>query len=90
MTGFLSSSTSANIFTGATFALLCVCLLVSIVPSPFYTRLHGLLWGHHSWDDNESDDPSDAEAHHHDEKGVAATDDINHEIHYKAPSIPSP
>lgn len=43
VTGFLSSSTSAQIFTGATFSVLFTCLFVSILPSPFFSRLHKIL-----------------------------------------------
>ncbi|KAG2062746.1 hypothetical protein BDR04DRAFT_1164700, partial [Suillus decipiens] len=45
VTGFLSSSTLAQIFTGATFTLLFACLFVSILPSPFFSRLHKKLLG---------------------------------------------
>ncbi|OAX34178.1 hypothetical protein K503DRAFT_774838 [Rhizopogon vinicolor AM-OR11-026] len=87
VTGFLSSSTSAKIFTGGTFALLFACLFASILPSPFYTRLYGLLWGKRNCDDNDSDDESDGEIHH--EKGAGATVTVTtHEIHLKASSDP--
>jgi len=89
VTGFISTSTSAKIFTGGTFALLVACLFTSIIPSPFYTRLYGLLWGKHDWDDNDSDDASDAELHHHGGKGARATGVI-HDILCKACSTPSP
>ncbi|KAG2753608.1 hypothetical protein P692DRAFT_201862083 [Suillus brevipes Sb2] len=44
VTGFLSSSKSAQIFTGATFALLAAYLVASIIPSPVYPRLHNFLY----------------------------------------------
>ncbi|KAG0701823.1 hypothetical protein DFH29DRAFT_541382 [Suillus ampliporus] len=78
VTGFLSSSTSAQIFTGATFALLFACLFASIIPSPFYTRLYGLLWGKRDWEADDNEDESDMELH---EKGAAL-----HEVHYQASS----
>jgi hypothetical protein len=63
VTGFLSSSTSAQIFTGATFALLFACLFVSILPSPVYSRLHKMLWGTTDYvnDDDDDDDNSESD-----------------------------
>jgi hypothetical protein len=55
VTGFLSSSYSAQVFTGATFALLFACLFVSILPSPFFSRLHKIFWGK-TGEVNEDDD----------------------------------
>ncbi|KAG2346347.1 hypothetical protein BDR05DRAFT_959190 [Suillus weaverae] len=59
VTGFLSSSTSAQVFTGATFALLVMCMLASIIPSPFYSRLHKMLWGTDNDHDHDEDDEDD-------------------------------
>lgn len=56
VTGFLSSSTSAQVFTGATFALLFACLFISILPSPFYSRLFKVLYGTAVYDDDEDDE----------------------------------
>ncbi|KAG2753633.1 hypothetical protein P692DRAFT_20828591 [Suillus brevipes Sb2] len=61
VTGFLSSSTSARMFTGATFALLFVCLFASILPSPFYSRLYKMLWGITNYVDDDDDDGDDDE-----------------------------
>jgi hypothetical protein len=64
VTGFLSSSISAKIFTGATFALLFACLFVSILPSPVYSRLYRMLWRTTDYvddDDGGDDDESDKE-----------------------------
>ncbi|KAG1720118.1 uncharacterized protein EDB91DRAFT_357161 [Suillus paluster] len=63
VTGFLSSSTSAQIFTGATFALLFACLFASILPSPFYSRLYGFLWGKRNSEPDDSEDELDGELH---------------------------
>ncbi|KAG1724692.1 uncharacterized protein EDB91DRAFT_121818 [Suillus paluster] len=63
VTGFLSSSTSAQIFTGATFALLFACLFASILPSPFYSRLYGFLWGKTDSEPDDSEDELDGELH---------------------------
>ncbi|KAG2140248.1 uncharacterized protein EDB93DRAFT_1252882 [Suillus bovinus] len=66
LTGFMSSSTSAQIFTGATFALLVTCLLASILPSPFYSRLYKILW--RITDYVEEDDDDDELEKEHSEK----------------------
>ncbi|KAJ8593446.1 hypothetical protein M405DRAFT_858938 [Rhizopogon salebrosus TDB-379] len=73
ITGFLSSSTSAQGFTGATFALLFACLFISILPSPFYSRLHGFLWGKRDWDDDDSDNDSDVDILHEKGAGTIST-----------------
>ncbi|KAG2739278.1 hypothetical protein P692DRAFT_20220145 [Suillus brevipes Sb2] len=74
VTGFLSSSTSAQIFTGATFALLFACLFVSILPSPVYSRLYKILW---RISDDVDDDDDDSDNHEldkeHSEKEAGGT-----------------
>lgn len=59
VTGFVSSSKSAKIFTGATFGLLVTYLVASILPSPIYPRLHEMLWGASGCVDEEADTDSD-------------------------------
>ncbi|KAG2034674.1 hypothetical protein BDR03DRAFT_964660 [Suillus americanus] len=66
VTGFLSSSTSARVFTGATFAVLFACLFGSILPSPFFSGLRNLfrkmLWRTTDpVDDDDDDDELDKE-----------------------------
>ncbi|KAG2753609.1 hypothetical protein P692DRAFT_20828565 [Suillus brevipes Sb2] len=68
VTGFLSSSKLAQIFTGATFALFVTYLIASIIPSPVYPRLHKLLWGTTDCADEEDDEDSDNEDKEHSEK----------------------
>jgi hypothetical protein len=68
VTGFLSSSKSAQIFTGATFALFVTYLIASIIPSPVYPRLHKLLWGTTDCADEEDSEDSDNEDKEHSEK----------------------
>jgi len=87
VTGFLSSSTAAKVFTGATFALLFACLFVSILPSPFYTRLYVFLWGIRDWYGHDSDDESEGEIHHEKGEGVIST---AHEIHIQEVPYSSP
>lgn len=68
VTGFLSSSKSAQVFTGATFALFVTYLIASIIPSPVYPRLHKLLWGTTDCADEEDSEDSDNEDKEHSEK----------------------
>ncbi|KAG1759782.1 hypothetical protein EDD22DRAFT_971482 [Suillus occidentalis] len=76
VTGFWSSSTSAQIFTGATFALLFACLFVSILPSPVYSRLYKILW--RITDDADDDDADDNDNYEldkeHSEKEAGGTE----------------
>ncbi|KAG1837575.1 hypothetical protein DFJ58DRAFT_144820 [Suillus subalutaceus] len=68
VTGFLSSSTSARIFTAATFAVLSTCLFVSILPSPFFSGLRHLLrkmlWRTTDSVDDDDDDDDELDKEH--------------------------
>lgn len=50
-----------------------VCLFISILPSPFYSRLHGFLWGKRDWDDDDSDNDSDVDILHEKGAGTIST-----------------